>query len=645
MHKIKYLRSYLFFLIFETISGYTNTHAQSITISGTITNAEKGTKATNISVFTKRPKIGTISDSKGYFKLNLPSSCLNKYLYFTGVGFQKDSILISENSSLNIKLQPQAYTLKEIYIMPDSTLLTLLRKAYLRIPENYPAKPSLYTGFYRESVQDENYQQAYLAEAMLSIYKDSYIKKKAEPGEVEILKSRKKEISSSGLLYYGGPFVPINGDAVLQRKDYINPQHFKAYKYKFNGIKESEGHEFYDISYTSSKSDSTVFKGRTLIDKQSLAYVYFERDLENYQTTNLRIKGVESHSKVTYEKQNDKYYLKQYENSNIEKNLLNGKNINSTIDYITTDVKLDSVKPIPFERRLGFFEPFMQKTDDYNKKGWTDYDELNSALSQKSELQFSTSTAEQIFNTKSSKKLVFTNKLLKILLKLNFEYGLSFNTVNLNSNNYNFIFNPGGGLQQFTINKQQPSRKEAVVIQSLIGYRLNKNLSIFIKGTDDYFNSDISSDEHYYGIQYRKNLKSNGRPLFFEPSIAYCSKDYFVNLGTYSNPTSFHFGGEKIDARRIAFAYGLQQKTIAPQIAFSKRISRFASLKIFGTYNIPLDTKKAFRIKEKSGFFLSRKSAIAGFENNKSIINNSEQDIWNSLKINRFQVGFTISLL
>lgn len=635
----------LFLLILETISGYTNICAQSITISGTITNAEKGTKATNISVFVKHPRVGTISDSKGYFKLNLPSSCLKKYLYFTGVGFQKDSILISGSSSINVKMLPQAYTLKEIYIMPDSTLLTLLSKAYLRIPENYPAKPSLYTGFYRESVQDEKYQQVYLAEAMLSIYKDSYIKKKAEPGEVEILKSRKKEISSSGLLYYGGPFIPINGDIVLQRKNYINPQYFKAYKYKFNGIKESEGQEFYDISYTSVKSDSTVFKGRTLIDKQSLAYVYFEKDLENYQTTNLRIKGVESHTKVTYEKQNNKYYLKQYENNNIEKNLLNGKNINSTIDYITTDIKLDSVKPIPFERRLGFFEPFMQKTDDYNKKGWTDYDELNNALLQKSDLQFSTSTAEQIFNTKSSKKLVFTNKLLKILLKLNFEYGLSFNTVSLNSNNYNFIFNPGGGLQPFTINKQQPSRKEAVVIQSLIGYRLSKNLSIFMKGTDDYFNSDISSNEHYYGIAFRKNLKRTGRPLFFESSIAYSTRDYFVNLGTYSNPSSFHFGGEKIDAKRIAFAYGLQQKTIAPQIAFSKRINRFACLKLFGIYNIPLDTKKAFRIEEKSGFFLSRKSATAGFENNQSIINNSEQDIWNSLKINRIQLGFTITLL
>ena len=639
-----YIKHTIFSFLFIII-GCTNAHAQSITISGLITNSEKGTKASNISIFTKRPKIGTISDSKGYFRISLPSSCINKYLYFTGVGFQKDSVLISGSTSVNIKMLPKTYTLKEIYIMPDSTLLTLLRKAYLRIPENYPTKPSLNTGFYRESVQDEKYQQVYLAEAMLSIYKDSYSKKSAEPGEVEILKSRKKELSSSGLLYYGGPFVPINGDFVLQRKDYINPQHFKAYKYKFNGIKESEGQEFYDISYTSAKSDSTVFKGRTLIDKQSLAYVYFERDLENYQTTNLRIKGVELHSKTIYEKENGKYYLKQFGDNVTEKNLLNGKYIYSTLDYITTDVKLDSVKPIPFERRLGYFEPFMQKTDDYNKKGWTDYDELNNALLQKSELQFSTSTAEEIFNTKSTKKLVFTNQLLKILLKLNFEYGLSFNTVSLNSNNYSFIFNPGGGLQPFTIDKQQPSRKETAVIQSLIGYRLNKNLSIFMKGTDDYFNSDISSDEHYYGIQFRKNLKSTGRPLFFEPSIAFCTKNHFVNLGTYSNPSAFHFGGEKIDAKKIAFAYGLQQKTIAPQIAFSKRINRFASLKLFGTYNIPLDTKKAFRIKEKSGFFLSRKTATTGFENNQFIINNSEQNIWNSLKINRFQMGFTIILL
>jgi hypothetical protein len=200
-------------------------------------------------------------------------------------------------------------------------------------------------------------------------------------------------------------------------------------------------------------------------------------------------------------------------------------------------------------------------------------------------------------------------------------------------------------LQPFSIVKQQPSKKEAVVIQQQVGYRLNKNLNLFLRATDDCFNNDISSDGMDYGIAFRKNLKRTGRPLFFESSIAYSTRDYFVNLGTYSNPSSFHFGGEKIDAKRIAFAYGLQQKTIAPQIAFSKRINRFACLKLFGTYNIPLDTKKAFRIEEKSGFFLSRKSATAGFENNQSIINNSEQDIWNSLKINRLQVGFTITLL
>jgi len=635
----------ILFLLYIAICGCTNIYAQSISISGTITNSETGTKASNISVFVKRPKVGTVSDNKGYFKLNLPSSCLNKYLYFTGVGFQKDSILISGNSSLNIKLQPQAYTLKEIYIMPDSTLLTLLRKAYLRIPENYAAMPSSYTGFYRESVQDEKYQQVYLAEAMLSIYKDSYNKKSAESGEVEILKSRKKEFKDIGILYYGGPFSAIDDDDVLLRRDYINPQHFRKYKYKFNGIKESEGKEFYDISFTIVKKDSTSAQGRMLIDTKSLAYVNFEKDHGNYQTSNFRIKGIESHSKVTYEKQDGKYFLKQYEYNNIEKKLLNGKYIYSTIDYITTDLKVDSVKPIPFEKRLGYFEPFMPKTDNYDKKSWIGYDKLDNTISSKTAFQFSNSSAEELFNSKSTKKTKFSDRLLRTLLKLNFEYGLSFNAASINSNNYNFTFYPGGDLQPFSIVKNQPSAKETVIIQQQLGYRLNKNFNLFMKVTDDYFNNKISSGGMDYGIAFRKNLKSTGRPLFFEPSIAYCSKDYFVNLGTYSNPSAFHFGGEKIDANKIAFAYGLQQKTITPQIAFSRRISRFASLKLFGTYNIPLDTKKAFRIEEKSGFFLSRKSATAGFENNQSIINNSEQNIWNSLKINRFQVGFTITLL
>lgn len=635
----------MLFLLFLFICGHANICAQSVTISGTITNAEKGTRATNISIFTKRPKIGTISDSKGYFRISLPSSCINKYLYYTGVGFQKDSVLISGSTSVNIKMLPKTYTLKEIYIMPDSTLLTLLRKAYLRIPENYPTKPSLYTGFYRESVQDEKYQQVYLAEAMLSIYKDSYSKKSAEPGEVEILKSRKKEFKDIGILYYAGPFSAIDDDAVLQRRNYINPLHFKKYKYKFNGIKESEGKDFYDISYTDAKKDTTGVKGRILIDTKSLAYVSFERDNENYQTSNFRIKGIESHSKVTYEKQNDKYFLKQYEYNNIEKNLLNGKYIYSTIDYVTTDIKTDSVKSIPFERRLGYFEPFMPKTENYDKKGWTGYSELNNTVSPNTEFQFSNSTAEELFNTKSTKNIKFSDRLLRTLLKLNFEYGFLFNPASINNNNYNFTFNPGSGLHSFSLVKQQPSKKETVVIQQQVGYRLNKNINLFLKVTTDCFNNDISSGGIDYGIAFRKNLKSTGRPLFFESSIAYCSKDYFVNLGTYSNPSSFHFGGEKIDAKKIAFAYGLQQKTIAPQIAFSKRISRFASLKLFGIYNLPISTKKTFRIEEKSGFFLSRKSATAGFENNQLIIDNSKLDIWNSLKINRFQVGFTITLL
>jgi hypothetical protein len=73
-----------------------------------------------------------------------------------------------------------------------------------------------------------------------------------------------------------------------------------------------------------------------------------------------------------------------------------------------------------------------------NKKGWTGYGELNNTVSPKTEFQFSNYTAEELFNSKSTKKIKFTDHLFRTLLKLNFEYGLSFNPASINNNNYNF---------------------------------------------------------------------------------------------------------------------------------------------------------------------------------------------------------------
>ncbi len=55
--------------------------------------------------------------------------------------------------------------------MPDSTLLTLLRKAYSKIPDNYPDQPTRYKGFFQESTSNEKDSLIELIEAELSVYK------------------------------------------------------------------------------------------------------------------------------------------------------------------------------------------------------------------------------------------------------------------------------------------------------------------------------------------------------------------------------------------------------------------------------------------------------------------------------------------
>lgn len=161
------------FLVLFLLSSPLSVYSQTRLIKGNIVDGSDDSYISNVSVFLKDAHFGTVSDKNGNFTLNIPARYEKEYLYFTGIALRKDSILIKDIiSPLTVKLSPEIYQLSEVYVMPDSTLLTLLRSAYNRIPENYPDTPTLTEGFYRESAQDENEEQADFIEALLSVYKD-----------------------------------------------------------------------------------------------------------------------------------------------------------------------------------------------------------------------------------------------------------------------------------------------------------------------------------------------------------------------------------------------------------------------------------------------------------------------------------------
>jgi len=637
MRRIIHFITLILFLQSCWISGF----GQVIRIEGTVVDAEKGNGIPNINIFLTNIRVGTISGPSGSFAINLPSTYGNRYLYFSGVGYRKDCLLIKNiQSPITIQLHPETYRLTEVYVMPDSTLLTLLRRAYNKIPENYPTVPTMYEGFYRESTQNNKKEQANFIEAVLSVYKDPYDKPSGNPGQIEILKSRKRQLRNAGVIYYGGPSTVIRKDAVLSRADFISPRHFKNYYYEFNGIKTLGEKEFYEISFMKSSKDTSLINGTMLIDKESLAYVSFEINRDIDDSLHPRRKGRKLYEKIQYEKSNDKWYFKYFTYTHKDIFRFSGDTIHGAIDYVTTHSRTDSVKPIPYEKQLRRLDPPVLKTEEYTPKGWTDYEILKDVEAGKTNFQFSENESEEIF-TQSKSSVEKINKILPFLLRFYYDFGISYHPVSIASVNHQFSFQSTTGTSSFSIDKNQLKSREYVLLQTTLGYYFNKNSSVFYQGSGDWFNKSISSSEHYLGIGYQKNIKPTGRPLLLQGSLMFGFRNYYTDLGKYDNPSTFHYKGTKIDASKISFDYGKQQKTITPQIALVRNMGRFLSLKVFVSYNIDLHTKNVFRIKEEKGNIFTKKKITLSANDSGLTFKDNTINLWDSFTIHKWQAGIS----
>ncbi|HHV85867.1 MAG TPA: carboxypeptidase-like regulatory domain-containing protein, partial [Petrimonas sp.] len=93
---MRYLRP-LLFCIFLTTRLLVN--GQTMHIKGVTQNADDGEAIPNITILTKDGKIGTATNHSGEFSLSIPHSFVDSYLFFSGIGFKRDSILITKDTN------------------------------------------------------------------------------------------------------------------------------------------------------------------------------------------------------------------------------------------------------------------------------------------------------------------------------------------------------------------------------------------------------------------------------------------------------------------------------------------------------------------------------------------------------------------
>ena len=92
---------------------------QNRSIKGTVTDAKSGEPLIGVAVKVRNSPLGTSTDVKGEFKLQVP---LNAVLVVSYVGYETQTITVGNTSQFEIKLSPGSQALNEVVVVGYGTM-------------------------------------------------------------------------------------------------------------------------------------------------------------------------------------------------------------------------------------------------------------------------------------------------------------------------------------------------------------------------------------------------------------------------------------------------------------------------------------------------------------------------------------------
>ncbi len=154
----------------------TSVAAQSITVSGKVTDRETKEPLPFASVYIKGKSIGTITNLYGEFDFHIPVEFRNEILVISMLGyanFESPVWSMVSPTPTSIEMSVSAILLQEVLVKDSLSGGDILRLALSHIPQNYPMKPFLMEGFYRD-VKKVGGTYISLLEAAVEIYDKGY---------------------------------------------------------------------------------------------------------------------------------------------------------------------------------------------------------------------------------------------------------------------------------------------------------------------------------------------------------------------------------------------------------------------------------------------------------------------------------------
>ena len=355
--------------------------AQKITLSAKVQDNATGEPLPFASVGIKGKSIGTITNLQGEFDFHFPSEYRNEILVISMLGYENFEApiwSILDSKLAVIPMVPSTTMLSEVEVRDSLSGGEILKIALGKISQNFPMKPFLLDGFYRD-VKEVGGTYIALLEAAVKIYDESY----AEPRNKSKLRERVKLLEVRKSLGYDNKFTAYFGqhnlleDLLLHNN--IRYRQIDMQGNLFENTKREKdsyynGHDIFVVSNTNE------FFLKVFIDKSDYAITHLEFEIagdNDEKRRNLTSKYVSYKKTIDFRRYEGKMYLnyinvvtreKWYDDATNELKFETGIEQHLLINqvYPNTKEKIGSTEKM---RNYG-----LQYQDyPYNKEFWDNY--------------------------------------------------------------------------------------------------------------------------------------------------------------------------------------------------------------------------------------------------------------------------------
>ncbi|MCX6284499.1 MAG: carboxypeptidase-like regulatory domain-containing protein [Bacteroidetes bacterium] len=280
----------IFLLLHASVAAQT-----AMDISGKVADAENGSPLLFAQIALSNSTTGTVTNEDGQFFLGIPENHLHDTIVISYLGYETARMpvagLIGKTSL--IWLKSKEFNLREVEV----TALTpeeVLRRAFMRIPENYGRDSILLTAFYR-SQKFAGKKLAEYTEAVIEDLKAGYFHQNTMK-EIQEAYSRSnythlvkgRVVSDTALVNSMGDFGKTAGClGCIFMKDMVefsyhtilDEETFRTYSLKMEELGRPGGGRIYHIWFDQSKKNQRGYKGELFIDGNSFAVMKIKRSI------------------------------------------------------------------------------------------------------------------------------------------------------------------------------------------------------------------------------------------------------------------------------------------------------------------------------------------------------------------------------